>query len=110
VLLRTQKMDGGQFSFPALRLSTQPNIVSDSTQISAHDPVDAAPAAVEALVGLPADSIAFKGNQQILIPALEDIKRPNELLDQGGHFPHYIWMPIGNQNWTLIEWREQAIC
>jgi hypothetical protein len=72
--------------------------------------VDAAPAAVEALVGLPADSIAFKGNQQILIPALEDIKRPNELLDQGGHFPHYIWMPIGNQNWTLIEWREQAIC
>ena len=31
-------MDDGQFSVPALRLSAQPTTVSDSTQISAHDP------------------------------------------------------------------------
>ncbi len=35
--VNTQKMDGGQFCLRVLRLSAQRTIVSDSTQISAHD-------------------------------------------------------------------------
>lgn len=38
MLLRTQKMNGGQSSLPVLRPSAQPSTVPDSTQISAHDP------------------------------------------------------------------------
>jgi ABC-type antimicrobial peptide transport system permease subunit len=68
-------MDGGQFCFRVLRLSTQRTIVSDSTPISAHDPL-----AQTDLLGEPNAEenrlfVAFPSSKQISVPKFDALVR-----------------------------------